>query len=491
MPNIPENTKNITKSTYLDKEGLSKVIEKIKDIYARQDVLNKKEQDLYAYIDAETQRAIEVENTNDQRAQGEEERIEGRLNDEISRAMGVEGGLESAHTALVNRVVSLETNKVNDVLVNNISRKDPDGVVRIQVDAFTDASIKVVDELPNVGENNKLYIKDDVIYQYSSEGWIEAGKYNVLLVDELPEVGDPEVLYVKSSDHSINIYIGGDDPDTRWQEISGQDKELRAQFEDFKTDHPDFHVEWDDVDNKPETYTPASHIHDNRYYTQEQIDTMLHDGPVSHEEMEEHVSSSNPHPNFKAVIDDLLSQKASTQMVMTHINNTSNPHAVSKEQVGLGNVDNTSDLEKPVSLLTQAALSSKADYDWTLTELTSRLKGEDVVDNLYTHQSEKPLSAEQGTVLDGKILSIDTKVESLGAALTFKGTVQSREYLNLIPNPQRGDSYQINSGEGGEDNGAMYAWNGDEWVNIVASATDLSSLIATDAEVHSIIDEYN
>ena len=32
-----------------------------------------------------------------------------------------------------------------------------------------------------------------------------------------------------------------------------------------------------------------------------------------------------------------------------HINNSSNPHGVTASQIGLGNVDNTSDIEKPVS----------------------------------------------------------------------------------------------------------------------------------------------
>lgn len=45
----------------------------------------------------------------------------------------------------------------------------------------------------------------------------------------------------------------------------------------------------------------------------------------------------------------------------THISNTSNPHAVTKAQVGLGNVDNTSDLNKPISTATQTALNAKVD----------------------------------------------------------------------------------------------------------------------------------
>lgn len=43
----------------------------------------------------------------------------------------------------------------------------------------------------------------------------------------------------------------------------------------------------------------------------------------------------------------------------THINNKYNPHEVTKDQVGLGNVDNTSDANKPISNATQTALNGK------------------------------------------------------------------------------------------------------------------------------------
>lgn len=46
-----------------------------------------------------------------------------------------------------------------------------------------------------------------------------------------------------------------------------------------------------------------------------------------------------------------------------HINNFLNPHKVNKTQVGLGNVDNTSDKDKPVSTLQQAAFDEKADIE--------------------------------------------------------------------------------------------------------------------------------
>ena len=52
-----------------------------------------------------------------------------------------------------------------------------------------------------------------------------------------------------------------------------------------------------------------------------------------------------------------------------HIASSSNPHSVTKTQVGLGNVDNTSDANKPISTATQTALDLKANQTTTYTKL--------------------------------------------------------------------------------------------------------------------------
>ena len=46
--------------------------------------------------------------------------------------------------------------------------------------------------------------------------------------------------------------------------------------------------------------------------------------------------------------------------ITSHGADTANPHSVTKTQVGLGNVDNTSDVNKPVSTATQTALDTRA-----------------------------------------------------------------------------------------------------------------------------------
>ena len=59
-------------------------------------------------------------------------------------------------------------------------------------------------------------------------------------------------------------------------------------------------------------------------------------------------------------IDGLATETYVNNQVSSHTSNTSNPHGVTKAQIGLGNVDNTSDLNKPISNATQTALNTKA-----------------------------------------------------------------------------------------------------------------------------------
>lgn len=72
--------------------------------------------------------------------------------------------------------------------------------------------------------------------------------------------------------------------------------------------------------------------------------------------------------NYKTLdtkIDDEISRAKNKETeinndLTAHKNSTNNPHNVTKEQVGLGNVNNTSDLDKPISTAVQTALNLKA-----------------------------------------------------------------------------------------------------------------------------------
>lgn len=68
----------------------------------------------------------------------------------------------------------------------------------------------------------------------------------------------------------------------------------------------------------------------------------------------------------QAINDNIADILAAQADIDAHEADTANPHAVTKSQVGLGNVDNTSDLGKPISTATQAALDLKANYTDTI-----------------------------------------------------------------------------------------------------------------------------
>lgn len=70
----------------------------------------------------------------------------------------------------------------------------------------------------------------------------------------------------------------------------------------------------------------------------------------------------------------------------SHTSNLNNPHNVTKEQLGLGACDNTSDADKPISTATQTALAQKVNIT-------------DIVDSLDSEEKLKPLSARQGKLL--------------------------------------------------------------------------------------------
>ncbi len=82
------------------------------------------------------------------------------------------------------------------------------------------------------------------------------------------------------------------------------------------------------------------------------------------------------------------------QDAVVHATITSgNPHNVTKADVGLGNVDNTSDLNKPVSTAQKTYLQD------------NYVQNTDIVDNLTSNSTDKPLSAYQGQVLLNQIQS--------------------------------------------------------------------------------------
>lgn len=113
--------------------------------------------------------------------------------------------------------------------------------------------------------------------------------------------------------------------------------------------------------------------------------------------------------------------------IILHKDNKSNPHSVTAAQIGLGNVDNTSDMDKPVSTAQAAAIKVAKD-DITAHKnnksnphmVTAAQVGLGNVNN--TSDANKPVSTAQQAALDEKI-------DKIGG--TFSGNVAIQGNLTV------------------------------------------------------------
>lgn len=180
----------------------------------------------------------------------------------------------------------------------------------------------------------------------------------------------------------------------------------------------------------------------------------------------------------------LLAEETIRTSFQEHISNESNPHSVTKTQVGLENVDNTSDMDKPVSIAQQNALdtvlsthntsdschsdmrlqisglitrlNSLADSDDTtldqLSEIvayiknnkslidsitTSKVNVSDIIDDLTTPATSKPLSSKQGVILKGLITDLTTLVGNKVDKVSGKG-LSTNDYTTAEKNKLEG-----------------------------------------------------
>lgn len=200
--------------------------------------------------------------------------------------------------------------------------------------------------------------------------------------------------------------------------------------------------------------------------------------------------------------------------ISTHATNKSNPHNVTKAQVGLGNVDNTSDVNKPISTATQTALNKKqatlkAGANITIATDGVTISAKDTTYSVATQSANGLMSSADKKKLDGiasgaqvnvietvkvngtaltpssKAVNIDlsdyAKKGDVTTVMRYKGSVATFSDLPTTPAPTLGDTYNV------IDTNANYTWDGSAW-DLIGSTVDLSGY-ATKTEVNSALSD--
>lgn len=157
------------------------------------------------------------------------------------------------------------------------------------------------------------------------------------------------------------------------------------------------------------SYAQAAHIHDDRYYTETEINTKLNGKANS-----SHTHTKSQITDFPASLKNPTALTIQTNGTTAAIYDGSAAKTVNitKSNIGLGNVDNTADANKSVKYATSAGNASKVNNHTVNIDVPADAKFTDtntwrgIQNNLTSDSTDQSLSAAQGKALkalvDGK-----------------------------------------------------------------------------------------
>jgi hypothetical protein len=152
-------------------------------------------------------------------------------------------------------------------------------------------------------------------------------------------------------------------------------------------------------------------------------------------------------------LQNALTGKADVLDLNAHVSNIGNPHGVTKSQVGLANVDNTSDTNKPISTDTQTALNTKVETVANIGTIGSGLFKDKIGNTLNFRNIVN--AGGIGVVINDTNNTIELTNQNsriIDMTDTFFGTLVSNDLIQ---------------------------WDGTEWVNVQPTTLPISTDVQT------------
>lgn len=331
--------------------------------------------------DTELQQAISAETT---RATGKEAELSTAISTETSERQKGDQDNNTRITEVSNQLNGFIATKGQP---NGFASLDSKGLIpSSQLPAYVDDVIEVAtfDELPEVGEAGKIYVTLDtnLTYRWSGTRYIEisqslalgetsstayAGDKGKVTTDIVTSIGTGVGLTtIVPSDTAVQINSMGIDRDDLDSRFNRRIVSLDIQSA---------------TTTKAGVMSAADKTKLNDLKTQEGITA-----------------------DISAVQSNLT----------THITNKQNPHSVTKAQVGLGNVDNTSDADKPVSTAVQAELDKKTnsaitDIDFANSTADNAIMTVDLANGITT--SEKNITLPKASSTSAGIITSQESIK--------------------------------------------------------------------------------
>lgn len=262
--------------------------------------------------------------------------LQGSLDTEIARATKAEQDITSAYeaadTTLQNNINAINNSKG---VANGIATLDQNGLVpSSQLPSYVDDVIEVstFSALPNTGESGKIYITQDtnLTYRWSGTAYVEISQSLAL------------------GETSSTAYAG-DKGKATTDKVNRMSDKVTVGPNSVESAADNVKLWY--VTHKTSTNKDSQDSHTISAATTTQAGVMTAADKTK-------LNGLKDQAGITADIDAVQTN------LETHINNKTNPHEVTKAQVGLGNVDNTADTDKPISTATQTALDAK----FSLTE---------------------------------------------------------------------------------------------------------------------------